>query len=377
LRIGIEGQRLWRNKKHGMDFVALELVRKLQLIDRKNEYFIFVKSGRDPCLKASSNFNLIELPKVVYPYWEQVILPRAVKKYKIDLLHCTGNTAPLLPKAPFLVTIHDIIYLENNPLLSKGGTPYQRFGNLYRSWVVPRIMKKSVAITTVSEFEKNTILNLFPDLDRKLHTIYNAAAEHFKPVTDQGELERVRKAYMLPDKYLFYQGNTDPKKNARNVLIAYGKYMHETNNPLKLVLIDLNRLHLVRLLADIGIPSLIDSIHLTGYVINTDLPALYSMSELFLYPSVRESFGLPLLEAMQCGTPVITSDTSSMPEIAGNAALFCDPLDPRQLKDCIHNVLSDPLMKQKLIKNGFERSAFFSWDRAAKEMMELYNKIEA
>lgn len=358
-----------------MDLVALELVRKLQILDRKNEYFIFVKPDNDRCLKATSNFHLIELPGCAYPVWEQIILPKAVKKYKIDLLHCTGNTAPLSIRVPFVVTIHDVIYLENIPLINNGGTLYQRFGNLYRRWIVPEIIRRSLAVTTVSTFEKDTIEHLFPDCADKIITIYNGVAEHFKPISDAGENARIKETYRLPDRFIFYQGNTDPKKNTRNVLTAYGKYHQRTKDPLKLVIIDFSLKNLVRLLNSIGYSNLTDDIHVIGYVANSDLPAIYGLSQLFLYPSMRESFGMPLLEAMKCGTPIITANTSAMPEIAGNAAVYVDPLNTTQMADAIENLLSAPLRKDELIINGYERSGLFSWTRTANEMMEMYNRI--
>jgi glycosyltransferase involved in cell wall biosynthesis len=376
VRIGIEGQRLWRSKKHGMDFVALELVRKLQSLDQHNEYFIFIKTDKDRCLKSSSNFTVVELPDVPYPYWEQVLLAREVKKYKIDLLHCTGNTAPLFTHVPLLVTLHDVIYLENNPVFNYGSTSYQRFGNLYRRWVVPRIMKTCQAITTVSDYEKKTILQFFPGYDNKVHVIHNGVAGHFKPITDFQELNRIKQTYRLPEKYIFYQGNTDPKKNTRNVLIAYAKYCQDNPEPVKLLIIDFERSRLLRMLREVGFPELIENIHCTGYIINPDLPAIYSMSELFLYPSLRESFGIPLLEAMRCGTPVITSDTSAMPEIAGKAARYCNPADPVQMADTMAKLMADPAGKNELIRLGFEKSALFSWDNAALEMMKLYNRMK-
>ena len=157
MKIGIEGQRLFRQKKHGMDMVALELIRNLQAIDKKNDYVIFVKNDVDHCLKSTPNFNIVEVASAPYPIWEQINLPAAAKKAHCDLLHCTSNTAPVFTSMPLIVTLHDIIYMESLSVLKKGFTSYQKFGNMYRRYVVPQVVRKSARIITVSEFEKKRI----------------------------------------------------------------------------------------------------------------------------------------------------------------------------------------------------------------------------
>lgn len=375
MKIAIEGQRLFRHKKHGMDFVALELIKNLQKIDKKNEYFVFVKPDEDKCLENTENFKIIELPGKSYPYWEQKALPNAVRQYGCDLLHCTSNTAPVSNGFPLIVTVHDIIYMESLSIFKKGGTLYQKFGNMYRRWNVPKVMKSAEKVITVSEFEKNTISKRFPGFQDKIVAIYNGVSEHFKPVTDKTILEETRLKYGLPENFIFYLGNTDPKKNTPNTLKAYALYRAKTDNPLPLVMIDFGLDKLNQILKDIGEPKLIDQIVLSGYINNLDLPAIYSMSSLFLYPSMRESFGIPMLEAMRCGTPVITSNTSSMPEVSGDGALFVDPSNPVEISESIVKLLGNNEIKDQLVQKGFNRSAKFSWENMAKEVLKLYENI--
>ena len=215
MKIGIEGQRLFRSKKHGMDMVALELIRNLQKIDQKNEYIIFIKPDEDDaCLKESSNFKIVKLEGGFYPLWEQIALPRAAAAAGCQLLHCTSNTAPVNTSIPLVVTLHDIIYMESSygKILSGSGTTYQKFGNAYRRLIVPRVIKKSRKIITVSHFEKNRIGEFFGMKgDSRLTAVYNGVSDYFKPVTDQATLLRVKQKYHLPDHYFFFLGNTDPK----------------------------------------------------------------------------------------------------------------------------------------------------------------------
>jgi len=379
MKIAIEGQRLFRRKKHGMDMVALELIRNLQLIDRENEYVIFVKPDEDDqVIQETPNFKIVKLNGGFYPFWEQIALPKAAALEGCDILHCTSNTAPIFSSIPVVDTLHDIIYMEHSYLkiLQGTGTPYQKFGNVYRKLIVPRIVRKSRKIITVSHFEKNRIAEFFGMKgDSRLTTVYNGVGEHFKPVTDRAELTRVKEKYHLPDRFFFFLGNTDPKKNTKGTLKAYADFVKQTNSEMQLLMLDYDQNELKKILSEIGAPELIGRIHLTGYVVNTDLPAIYSQCGVFLYPSLRESFGIPILEAMGCGVPVITSNTSSMPEIAGDAALIIDPHKPEEITAAMIQLTNDNTLLVSKIKLGFEQAALFSWKAMAENVLKIYQEI--
>jgi glycosyltransferase involved in cell wall biosynthesis len=379
MKIGIEGQRLFRKKKHGMDMVALELILNLQEIDKENEYFIFVKPDEDDqVLKETPNFKIIKLEGGSYPLWEQVALPKAAGEAGCQILHCTSNTAPINCKIPLVVTLHDIIYMESNYLkiLTGSATPYQKFGNVYRKMVVPRVVKMSRKIITVSHFEKNRIGEYFGiQGDNRLEAVYNGVSEHFKPMTDESELKRVKEKYHLPDHFFFFLGNTDPKKNTKGTLKAFSDFLKQTGTDYRLVMLDYDLSELEKLLDEIGDKNLIEKIILTGYVINTDLPAIYVQSKVFLYPSLRESFGIPMLEAMACGVPVITSNTSSMPEVAGNAAFIIDPFKPEEITNALVKLVNDEELRKDLICKGFEQAAKFSWKSMAESVLKIYKEV--
>lgn len=380
MKIGIEAQRIFRKKKHGMDMVALELIRNLQQIDKKNEYVIFVKPDEDrSVLKETSNFKIVELEGGAYPFWEQVALPKAAAKYGCQVLHCTSNTAPVFCKIPLVVTLHDIIYMESSALdiIRSSGSNYQKFGNVYRRLVVPKIIKKSRKIITVSKFEEACIGKFFGmGKDDRLITVYNGVSEYFKPVTDPVILKTVKEKYNLPDRYFFFLGNTHPKKNTKGTLAAFSQFLKQKGSDMKLVMIDYDKTALENLLQEIGAPELIHKIVLTGYIVNQDLPAIYAQSQLFLYPSLRESFGIPLIEAMACATPVITSNTSSMPEIAGNAAVLIDPFKPEEITAAMIRVYNNDTLKSSMIKAGIEQAAKFSWKTMAEDVLKIYTEIE-
>jgi len=375
MKIGIEGQRLFRRKKHGMDMVALELIKNLQIIDTENEYVIFVSSDVDNgCIPFAPNFKIVELKGLSYPTWEQFTLPKAAAAESCDLLHCTSNTAPVFGKVPLITTIHDIIYLEKISLLQKGGTWHQKLGNMYRRWVVPMVIKRSLRVVTVSEFEKGRIQNYIGS-GNNLVSIYNGVSSHFMKITDSAILSDAKAKYKLPDNFLFFLGNTDPKKNTPNVLKAFSIFNANSSIKYKLVMLDYEENALMQVLNDIGCPDIRKDIYLTGYVANTDLPAIINQCSVFLYPSLRESFGIPILEGMACGVPVITSNTSSMPEIAGDAALIVDPYNVGEIVVAINKILDDETYRNALRLRGIERAKQFSWRQMAQSYLELYKTV--
>jgi glycosyltransferase involved in cell wall biosynthesis len=378
MKIGIEGQRLYRKKKHGMDMVALELIKNLQKIDLTNQYVIFVKPDEDnTCIPYAENFKIVELTsKFGYPGWEQFSLPKAAYQEGCDVLHCTSNTGPIFSKVPLITTLHDIIYLESISIFKKEGTWYQKLGNMYRRWFVPSVIKKSKKVITVSNYEKDRINKYFGFQDNRLRAIYNGVGDHFKKVTNEKVLESIKESYKLPDNFFFFLGNTDPKKNTKGVLEAYGNFDQLYPNKYQLVMLDYDENELQKLLQAIGRPELRTNIHLLGYVLNTELPAIISQCTIFLYPSLRESFGIPILEGMACGVPVITSNTSSMPEVAGkDAALIVDPFNSDEITVAMQTLVKDRLLSKVLAEKGIQRAQKFSWVSMSQNVLELYKEV--
>jgi len=354
-----------------MDIVALELIRHLQEEDLENEYFIFVKPDEDnQVIKETPNFKIIEVEGGPYPYWEQVKLPQKVKEYNVQLLHCTSNTAPLKPGVPLVLTLHDIIYLERLDL--KKGTWYQRLGNLYRRWNVPKIVPSCAAILTVSAFEQKRIEQHFKLPKDHVQVVYNSVGDHFKSDADAVDLVKIKVKYNLPEKFIFFLANTDPKKNLRGVLKALAILQAQGKLSIPLVMLDFKEDYLMEILQEIGATELRSKIHISGYVPNKELPYFYQLSTVYLYPSLRESFGIPILEAMACGTPVITSNTSSMPEVAGNAAILVDPFEPQSIADALLKLENDDQLREDLIGKGYLRAQQFSWSKTAKLVMKIY-----
>ena len=370
MRIGIEAQRIFRNNKHGMDYVVLEEIKELQKSDNRNEYFVFVAPGEDHCLHDSKNVHIIEIGSNFYPLWEQFSLPRAVNQLNLDMLHCTSNTAPILCKIPMILTLHDIIFLEPRDKSNK--SLYQNMGWLYRRFVVPRILKKCKRIITVSEFEYNNIISKLHIPEEKMVMIYNGYNEWFKPVED---IELIYQQYIEEPGYFFFLGNTDPKKNTERTLIAYSHYLEKSNVKRKLLMADLDRSFLDDIIERNHIENIKDYMVIPGYIKNADLPYVYNNAFAFLYTSLRESFGIPLLEAMACGTPVITSNTSSMPEIGGSEALMVNPQNADEITEKMLLLEEDNTIYQKQKEIGIRRAQQFSWKYTAEQLLTVYEDV--
>lgn len=367
MKIGIEAQRIFRKNKHGMDYVVLQEILQLQQIDQKNEYFVFVAPGPDRCVDDSANVHVVEVGGGFYPWWEQVQLPQAVKRSGVELLHCTSNTAPLRCSVPLILTLHDIIFLE--PRDKQNKSLYQNMGWAYRRLVVPRILPKCRRIITVSNFEKKNIISKLGIPEERMAMIYNGYNEWFRPVDD---IEGVYKKYMPEPGFLFFLGNTDPKKNTERTLVAYSQYLQQSAVKRPLLMADLDRDYLDGIISRNGIENIREHIHMPGYIPNADLPYIYNAAFAFLYTSLRESFGIPLLEGMACGVPVITSNTSSMPEIGGEEAILVNPENAKEIASMLLKLEADSDFYEKKRQIGLDRAKLFSWHHTAEQLLSLY-----
>ena len=370
MRIGIEAQRIFRKNKHGMDYVVLQEIKEIQKMDNENEYFVFVAPGEDRCLDNTNNVHVIVIGGGFYPFWEQFTLPRAVHQLHLDMLHCTSNTAPIFCRVPLILTLHDIIFLEPRDKSNKSF--YQNLGWFYRRLIVPRILPKCQRIITVSEFEKKNIISKLNISEEHITMIYNGYNEWFISVQDK---RQIYKKYIDEPGYFFFLGNTDPKKNTERTLIAYSQYLEKSDVKRKLLMADLDKNYLDSIIERNHIENIRNMIVMPGYIVNSDLPYIYNNAFAFLYTSLRESFGIPLLEAMACGTPVITSNTSSMPEIGGENAILINPEKSEEITEKMLLLEEDNLYYHNQEKYGIERSQLFSWKKTAEKLLTLYKEV--
>ena len=270
-----------------------------------------------------------------------------------------------------LLKLHDIICLE--PRSASNKSVYQNMGWYYRRFVVPKILPKCKKIITVSEFECNRIKDFLGLPENQIQHIYNGFSSHFKVLEDK-KLE-IKNKYIPEKEYIFFLGNTDPKKNLERTIKGYSLYLKESKQKLPLLIADFDKENLPAILKKLSLEDINQYIYCVKYIDNKDLSVIYNNATIFLYTSLRESFGIPMLESLSCGTPVIAGNTSSMPEIMGEGGVFADPYDEKDISGKLLLLENNPDLYQKQIEYGLDRVKKFSWRNTANELLRLYNSI--
>lgn len=308
-----------KGKLHGVGNYIKNLVRALSKLDSHNQYVLFASSENVRHLEGlAENFRIELAPnnRALRVAWEQTLLPLKLKEHKVDVYHGPAFAAPLLKICPQVVSIHDMTV----HLFPEQHSVHTRW---YLRYLVPAMLKASDGVITVSESAKTDILNFGKVKNDKISVIPLGVDEKFRQIRDERSLAMIRKKYGLERDFLLFVGMIEPRKNLENLVDAFlADFLPQQCD---LVLAGSLGWGYSELLQKIAASNNKDCIRTPGYVDDTDLPALYSAAAAFVYPSFYEGFGLPILEAMACGTPVITSSVSSLPEVAGDAALWSIP----------------------------------------------------
>ncbi len=377
MKIGIEAQRIFREKRFGMDVVSIELIKQLQIIDQENEYFIFVRPGENKkgIDFSKPNFHFVEFTAMTYIDWEQIFLPHYAKKYKLDILHLTNNTAPIFCKTPMVLTLHDIIFFESFDLFKSNTSFYQNWGNFYRKIIVPRIIYNMREVITVSNFEKNVIENKFNLKDKKVKRIYNGVSEIFFQPVSEDRIAQLNEKYNIKNDYFVFLGNLNPKKNLVGVLSAFHKFKQTDNKNIRLVITNLDHSSLQKISGELLISEVVKDIILTDYLDSSEMSVLLKSTLALLNPSLRESFGIPVLEGFASEVPVITSKITSLHEISQGAAIEVDPYNFNEIAEAMTSVATDEKLRHELIEKGARRVKDFSWYSTAQEYLEIYKSI--
>ena len=381
MRIAINTLTVNRRECGGGEKYLYYLLNNLAKIDKQNQYSILVSSvNKDRFTINQENFTQVLCPinaqnRLQRILWEQTRLPQMLKKLKIDVLHSPNNISPIRVPCKSVVTIQFMI----NFVRPKEFTPS------YRRWYFNSLMKltakHSDKIISVSGNLKEEIVNFLKVPDERVVVVLHGVSDIFFPVQRADLLGNCKKKYGIKGEYILFVGNNVPGKNLENLVSAFnylkGKY--KISHQLVLVgSIDLLKGRKELLLAAIQQATEIDmdrDVVFTGFVEHTDLPFLYSGASVFVFPSYCESFGLPLLEAMACGTPVVTSNISAMPEVVGDAGILVNPYNIEEIAEAVYQVLSRSSLREKLVEKGLERVKHFSWENIAKKTLAVYQGV--
>ncbi len=370
MRIGVDGH-IMLNQRTGMGMVSYNVLKYWKKKENV-ELFVFVPELNDKeeiSFFESNSIIVRELGKHNYFTWEQIILPLAVKQDHIDVLWCPYNTAPVFLGCKTVVTIHDMIFMDAP--IWKTPSFYKKIGIVYRRLVVPIAARKADAITTVSSFSKSEILKFFPKA--KVNVIYNAVEKKdcdcYIGHGDYFEEIGIKKKYILGI------GSLEYRKNTLKVIQAYENLPRGVRNDYQLVLFGFRGFSKSYEKQYIKEKSLEEDVIVLEYISEKDKGILYANSSIFLYPSLSEGFGIPILEAFSFEIPVITSCLSSMPEVAENAALYVDPYKKEDIKNAVLEVLNNSAIKEAYVQKGNERIKHFSWEKSADEYRSVFESV--
>lgn len=299
----------------------------------------------------------------IYSLKEQVMLAYYLSALKPDLAHFPNFNVSLSKKYPFVVTIHDLIYLKY-----PGACP-NVLARIYAAFMIGFACRQARLVITDSLYSKQDIMTTIHVPESKIRVIYPAVDAKYQPVKDAAA--RLAK-YNLPEKYILYVGNHEKRKNIPALIAAFS--LSQAQQGYKLVIAGRKDPRRTEIYKTINTLHMGEKIVFTGFLMEDDLPALYSKAGLLAFPSSYEGFGLPILEAMACGTPVVCSNATSVPEVSGDAAMIVDPFDSAGFAKVIDQVLADEGLRQRLREKGFQRVKMFTWDNAIREHIKVYKE---
>lgn len=323
-------------------------------------------------LEKEKNLKIVEvnpnhLPRILYAH---TFLPLVLSQERVDLFWGPANFLPPFKACKYVVTIHDIssfIFPQSYPLLRR----------LYYQSLIKRAVRFADLIISVSEATKKDIIKYFPHALGKIYTLHEGVDEIFLRTIAPEKVKEVKEKYRLPENFIFSLGVLEPKKNWERILLGYAELKKELPSSLKLVIGGSKSYGWKnkRIFWMVEKLNLADDVIFLGTIPPDDLPAIYTSSSLFLYPSLYEGFGLPVVEAMACGVPVITSNISSLPEVAGDAAILVNPQDVSEMTRAMKEVLLDEKKRREMIEKGKRNVQRFSWQKSAERLFNLFAEV--
>lgn len=360
------------DEKGGVGVYTRNIVAELLRADRRNRYVLFYRD-RENLGRFSHYENVTErwLRGGSKAVWDQIAVPLACRREKVDVLFHPKFTAPLLAPCKVVMVVHGADWF-----IPEQAQFYGKLDVRYIRTVMPWYFRKCAVVISVSELTTENFNRVLRLPAGKVRTVYFGPARHFGRVTDEKELERVRARYDLPEEFVLTltKRGGGTRKNLGKLLEAYSCYHASVPGPKKLV-IGGKDCHLYRVDYSIPEEGWGGDVVFPGWIDQQDLPAVYSLASLYLYPSNLEAFPIPLTEAMACGTPIITSNINGLEEIAGDAALLVDPTDAEDIAAALERVLTDRAVQESLSARGLERSKIFSWDRCASETLAILGEV--
>jgi glycosyltransferase involved in cell wall biosynthesis len=369
VRIAIDARKL---RDFGIGTYIRNLLRHLARLDATTEFVVLCREQDCAFVtELGENFRAVTEPSRPYSLREQFAIPLELRRAGANLFHAPHYVLPPMTPCRSVVTIHDCIHLRFPQYLpSRLGYAYARSS----LWVAAH---RSARVLTVSEASKRDILEYFRVPESKVTVIYNAIDERFHEEPPADEVMRVQERYQLTDPFILYAGNIKPHKNLERLIEAFHMVRRGELEHIKLLIIGDEISKYATLRRAVHRYKLHKHVRFFGFVPDATLAILYRLARVFVFPSLYEGFGLPPLEAMASGTPVITSNLSSLPEVVGDAAMLIDPYQPDAIAGAMRRVLQDERLRDDMRERGLARVREFSWGRSVKRVREIYDEVLA
>ncbi len=368
MRIGIDATAL-PPRLYGAGNYITHLIGALLELETDHEFVIFTKSRDAPLFEGKGRARLVRLPftsRLRRIVWEQVSLPRLTRQQRLDVLHSPHYTLPFAASCATVVTFHDLTFF----VCPETHLLYKR---VFFQTMIPQSARRADALIAISQSTRADILRILRTPPDKVVAIPYGVAPLFQPITDARALDAFCREHDMPRPFVLYVGNLEPRKNLTTLVRAFARLV-ERGAPHTLVLAGARGWKDDEIFATVRELGLGARVRFPGFFEQEQLPALYSAADAFVYPALYEGFGLPVLEALACGAPVITSNVSSLPEIVGDAGILVNPRDVAELADALHVVITDRARRESLARAGLAQAKRFSWSQCARDTLAVYER---
>ncbi len=378
MRVGIDARFITRQPRRGIGSYSLNLVNELVRLDDTVEYVLYIaQSDVEGILPNLPNVAIRQLRPLSYPLWENIALPLAAQKDGLDVLHCLGNTAPyFLPSSVRLVlSIMDVMFLQTGEFVPKPTTLYQKLGRFYRAFSVLFVACRTKKIITISEFSRQDILHFISCINASAVTVTHLSCDPvFGKVLSKEEQTEAVVSDITCAPFIFCLGAEDPRKNTLRLVRAYLALLKQGDISANLIISGYANFENSQSYQEVIDCDATDKVKFLKFVSIGDLALLYRKATVFVYPSLYEGFGIPILEAFSSGCPVIASNVTSIPEVGGEAVLYFDPLSEDEIAQKLFEVLSSADVREDLQSRGYERASQFSWIKTARKTLAVYRE---
>lgn len=371
MKVGIDGRAAKWYRGTGIGTYTYQLINSLNNIDKDNNYLLFMPESCDCDIQFNKNFNVKNISENnKRNFWDEVNIPNILQDCDIEIYHVPQNGVglPRDKRCPMVITLHDVIPYRMPETV--GPTYLKIFQEQ-----MPDIVSKCDGIITVSEYSKEDIIRTFNFPREKIYVTYLAPEPIYKPIDRELSKSLIKNFYSIEGDFILYIGGFSPRKNILGLIEAFSKLLESYKKDIKLVIAGKKGISYALYKSRAEELHIDDNVLFPGFISLDHLPYLYSASSLFVYPSFYEGFGLPPVEAMACGVPVITSNTTSIPEIVGDSAILINPKDTDELYNSMLMVLKDDELKDSLILKGLMKASELNWSQTGKQTLIAYNKI--